>query len=88
VLQNGDGTVQILQIDSSSAPTLIQLPDGSTAQLAQVEAAPQIAASGVHTLAEVAAAAAEARTSEPQTEFIVADDGESEDSVLQAWATN
>jgi hypothetical protein len=73
IIQNSDGTVQILQIDSSSTPTFIQLPDGTTAQVAHVESGHQLA--GVHTLAEVAAAAADARTStaEQTTEYTIVD---------------
>ncbi len=54
-ISNQDGTVSIVQLDPSTAPgTIIQLPDGTTAQVAA--ASTETAATGVHTLAEVATA--------------------------------
>ncbi len=58
-ITNPDGTVSIVQLDASSvAPgTIIQLADGTTAQIGCAsEAVGQQQATGVHTLAEVASA--------------------------------
>ena len=58
LVQNSDGTVSIVQLDTSTNQ-IVQLADG-TAQLAQVETSTVAqTATGVHTLAEVAAATAE-----------------------------
>ena len=56
MVQNSDGTVSIVQLDTSTNQ-IVQLADGTSAQLAQVDTSAHSA--GVHTLAEVAAATAE-----------------------------
>ncbi len=57
-ISNPDGTVSIVQLDSSNP--IIQLPDGSTAQVHGLAHIPvDQHSAGVHTLAEVAAAASD-----------------------------